>query len=232
MMTTENEKAGKREISMTNDATRQISIGLEPRPPDGYIELGPHSSTIRAGDLWLRPTDNVWIESGTAHWGLEPTLGNRFARPWATICVGSGPRAECRRKVDFLQYEWGKLPQLEMPLVHRFTPGLYIRQITMPAGSVVISRVHKTTHPFVISKGRCSVWSEEHGVQELSAPHCGITTPATRRILVIHEETVWTTFHPTAETDLAKLEAELTETPDVSYIGQMVDKLKKLEAFG
>lgn len=136
-----------------------------------------------------------------------------------------------QERVDLLQYELGKLPQVEMPLLHRFTPGLYTRQITMPAGSVVISRVHKTTHPFVISKGRCSVWSEEHGVQELAAPYCGITTPATRRILVMHEETVWTTFHPTQETDLQKLQEELTETPDVSYIGQMSQQAQALLGF-
>jgi len=132
------------------------------------------------------------------------------------------------QQVDWLAYHLGKLPQLHLPLVHRFTPGLYIRQIFMPAGSVVVSRVHKTAHPFVVSQGRAAVWSEDTGVQELAAPFTGITTPGTRRVLVIYEDCVWTTFHPTNETDLDKLQEELTTTPDVSYIGQMPEEFQSL----
>lgn len=124
-----------------------------------------------------------------------------------------------QKRVDFIQHAFGKLPQVETPLVHRFTPGLYVREIFMPKGSIVVSRVHKTEHPFVVTRGRASVWTEEGGVVEICAPHVGITKPGTRRVLLIHEDCQWLTFHPTKETDLEKLQVELTETPDVSYIG-------------
>ena len=109
----------------------------------------------------------------------------------------------------------GKGEQLpEFPLRHLFIPAplaMYVRDITMPPGWVV-SRIHKTEHPFSISKGKVSVLIQETGeVEHLKAPHLGITFPGTRRFLVIHEETVWTTFHITAETDLMKLDDELWE---------------------
>jgi hypothetical protein len=84
---------------------------------------------------------------------------------------------------------------VDLPVTHRFTPGLYIREIFMPAGVVLTSRTHKYEHPFVISKGVVSVWSLQEGAITYRAPHTGITQPGTRRVLLVHEDTVWTTFH-------------------------------------
>jgi hypothetical protein len=95
---------------------------------------------------------------------------------------------------------------------HRFTPGLYIRQIFMPKNSVLTSKIHKTEHPFTVSKGLCHVYIEERGEWEtFSAPHTGITKPGTRRLLIIEEDTVWTTYHPTDLTDLIEIEESLLE---------------------
>lgn len=129
------------------------------------------------------------------------------------------------QRVDLMQYLLGKQPQVECALTHRFTPGMYIREILMPAGSIVIGRIHKTTHPFVMLTGRSSTWTEEGGVVEMVAPCVGITTPGTRRVSIILEDCRFLTFHPTAETDLDKLQAELTDTPDVSYVEGVLDKL-------
>jgi hypothetical protein len=87
-------------------------------------------------------------------------------------------------------------PSKAPPLEHRFTPGMYSRTIFMPAGDIVISGLHITRHQYVISKGCCSVYTAEEGFVTLTAPFVGITEPETRRLLVIHEDTIWTTFHP------------------------------------
>lgn len=100
---------------------------------------------------------------------------------------------------------------VECPLRHRFTPGLYIREIFMPAGALVTSKIHRTEHPYTISQGRVSVLTERDGWVELRAPYTGITLPGTRRVLYIHEDTVWTTYHPTNETDLGVIENILIE---------------------
>lgn len=130
-------------------------------------------------------------------------------------------------KVDTLEAELSRLPQIEFPLVHRFTPGLYIREIFMPKGSVIISKVHRTEHPYIISKGHAVVWTENDGVQHLRAPHCGITPPGTRRVLYIHEDCVWTTFHPTAETDLEVIESQIIEPRNIPIERGVVELLKE-----
>lgn len=125
-------------------------------------------------------------------------------------------------QVDRLQAALSKFPQKETPVTHRFTPGLYVREIFMPKGTLVISKIHKTEHPYVVSKGHAAVWTEEAGVVQIKAPHCGITKPGTRRILYIHEDCIWTTFHPTTETNLDKIEQQVIE-PHLCEEGDMID---------
>jgi len=127
--------------------------------------------------------------------------------------VHRSPDAEL--KLDVLQAAMSQLPQVNCPLVHRFTPGMYVREIFMPAGSWIISKIHKTEHPFVISKGVVSVWIEGDGWVTFKAPHTGITKPGTRRVLCVHEDCVWTTFHVTDKKTPEAVEEDIIEKHDI-----------------
>ena len=118
------------------------------------------------------------------------------------------------QRLDRLEREMVKYPWVVMPVTHRFTPGLYIREIFMPAGTILTSKIHKTEHPFVISAGCLDVLMEDGVWVHMRAPHTGITKPGTRRVLRIIEDTIWTTFHPTDETDVEKIEAAIIEKHD------------------
>lgn len=100
----------------------------------------------------------------------------------------------------------------DCPLEHSFPDGMYVRKITMPAGSIIVSRIHKFDNPFFITKGKLSVVSENEGIVEYTAPFIGITKPNTRRILFVHEETDWTTVHLNPENikDIPEIENRLT----------------------
>ena len=97
---------------------------------------------------------------------------------------------------------------LNLKVTHYFTPGLYCREIYMPKGAVLTSKVHKTEHVFIVSQGIVSVTGEEGNVI-LEAPYTGITMPGTKRALYIIEDTVWTTMHPTNLTDVDEIEKEI-----------------------
>ncbi len=124
-------------------------------------------------------------------------------------------KRDANEAVDKLHRAMRLMPPVDLPVTHRFTPGLYIREIFMPKGSLVISKIHKTEHPYVVSKGSANVWTEE-GVQRISAPFTGITKPGTRRVLLITEDCIWTTFHPTVETDVDAIERAIIEPREVS----------------
>lgn len=113
--------------------------------------------------------------------------------------------SEAWQKIDQLEQEIAKMETVTFPVRHLFTTGLYCREITMPAGSFLTSKIHMTQHPFVISKGKVVVWDAEHGSVELSAPYFGVTHPGTRRVLYVLEDCIWTTFHVTNETDVDKI---------------------------
>jgi hypothetical protein len=120
-------------------------------------------------------------------------------------------RVSLSKEIDALEVEMMKRPAADCPVTHRFTPGLYIREIFMPAGAVVVSKIHRTEHPFTISQGRVLVMIDGEGWKELAAPYTGVTKPGTRRVLQILEDTVWTTYHPTTLTDVDEIESQIIE---------------------
>jgi hypothetical protein len=113
-----------------------------------------------------------------------------------------------QKRVDEMLQYMRQLPQVEQPLKHHFFPGLYVREIFNPKGSLIITKMHKTEHCHFIVKGKISVWIEGVGVKTYSAPHMGITVPGTRRIIYAHEDTIFMTFHPTNKTDIAEIEKD------------------------
>jgi hypothetical protein len=86
---------------------------------------------------------------------------------------------------------------IDLPLAHTFTPGVYRRTILMPAGTLATSLIHNTEHQYVIVAGSVSVYIPGVGVEHIRAPYFGITKPGTRRVLYVHEDCVWATYHPT-----------------------------------
>jgi len=148
-----------------------------------------------------------------------------------------------RKGLSKLEQFMAKLPGAKFgdeiaPLKHTFADGCYIREITMPKGMLLTSKIHKIKHPYFILKGDCSVLTET-GVVRLKAPFHGITMPGTKRLLYIHEETVWVTVHVTRKTDLKEIEKDIVaktyeELPDdikkqISENIDEIDETKLLE---
>ena len=73
---------------------------------------------------------------------------------------------------------------------------------------VLTSKIHKTEHPYFVMKGDCSVMTDDKVIR-IKAPYWGITKPGTKRILYMHEETVWITVHATKLKDPKEVEAEI-----------------------
>ena len=108
------------------------------------------------------------------------------------------------------------LPQVECPLTHSFAPGVYIREIYMPADTVVIGQVHKTEHFNIILKG--SVRLIMNGkVHELQAPCTFASGAGVSKVLNILEDTIWQTIHANPEnlTDVEVLESQLVRKPEL-----------------
>jgi hypothetical protein len=130
----------------------------------------------------------------------------------------NAPVLSPRAKVEALEDEIAKLPQVDCPVRHFFVPGMYAREMTIPAGVVLTGAVHKTEHLSTISAGRILVETGE-GVVEIRAPHTFVSPAGAKRAGYALETTVWTTYHATDTTDLDALAEELTESTTAELLG-------------
>jgi len=102
------------------------------------------------------------------------------------------------------------IPQAETFVTDHFADGLYARELLIPAGVCLVGALHKTNHIFVVSKGECYAVTHE-GKEHIVAPYTGQTQPGMKRVIYAVTDTIWTTFHPTNETDVDKIAEQILE---------------------
>ena len=112
-----------------------------------------------------------------------------------------------RNRLKEVQDGCSELPQVELPLLHDFAPGLYMRRIFMKKGTFVIGKTHKTEHFNIILSGAANVMVDGE-IKLICAPHVFTSPPGAKKVLYILEDMIWATTHPTKETDLKKLEKQ------------------------
>lgn len=113
-----------------------------------------------------------------------------------------------RENVAALEKEMLKYEQLDCNLIHYFAPGIYMREVTMPAGALVIGHYHKTSNINLCLKGQLDLIGEGGEVITITAPFIAMSKPG-RKIAYIIEDTVWVNIFNINETDLDKIEEKL-----------------------
>tara|TARA_E500000318_G_scaffold99094_1_gene100925 strand:- start:837 stop:1208 length:372 start_codon:yes stop_codon:yes gene_type:complete len=104
-----------------------------------------------------------------------------------------------------------KMPQAETVVTDHFADGLYARELFIPAGVCLVGALHKTNHIFTVSQGECYAVTHE-GKEHIVAPYTGQTRPGMKRVIYAVTDTVWTTYHPTDETNPEKIAEQILET--------------------
>jgi hypothetical protein len=94
------------------------------------------------------------------------------------------------------------------PIKHHWAPGVYGREIFIPAGTVIIGKIHRHAHLNCISQGLVMV-ATPFGVETLQAPLNFISKPWTKRAVYALEDTIWTTIHPTEKLSVEEVESEI-----------------------
>jgi len=123
-----------------------------------------------------------------------------------------------REKVLAIEELMLQQPQLEIPVRHYFSDGVYAREITIPKGVLVTGKIHKYQQLNILSKGELSVWVDENKIERVKAPFTTVSPPGTKRIAYAHEESVWTTILATDETDIEKIEAYFIADTEKEYL--------------
>lgn len=103
---------------------------------------------------------------------------------------------------------------LELEVKHHFSDGLYARELFIPAGVCLVGALHKTTHLYMVVKGKCKV-SSQFGNIDIEAPFMGETIPETKRVIYAETDCVWIGFHPTDLTDVEEIGRQILESEEM-----------------
>ena len=128
-------------------------------------------------------------------------------------------------RVRALQDELIKLPQYEPLTTHTFHAGMYCREVFREAGVLVVGKVHKKEHFYMIVSGTVAITTDD-GVQEITGPRLLCSKPGTKRAVYAITDALCMTFHRTDATDVESAEEELVEyDPNSMYLPS--NELKK-----
>ena len=94
------------------------------------------------------------------------------------------------------------------PLRHRFGPHVYERTILLPAGTVIVGKLHRHAHFNYLMHGEVTMLTEHGGLERIRGPVSMLSPAGTKRALYCHTPVMWITAHPTDSTDLAEIERQ------------------------
>jgi hypothetical protein len=118
--------------------------------------------------------------------------------------------ADMRAAVLRLQSEVSKLPQYEPPTKHYFHAGMYCREVYRDAGVLVVGKVHKKAHFYVIASGTVCITTDD-GAKRVVGPAVLACEPGTKRAVYSETPTTCLTFHIVNATTVEEAERELVE---------------------
>lgn len=123
-----------------------------------------------------------------------------------------GIPAPTREQIVKLQEAMLPIQSEQPEPTHFFAPGMYLRELTIPAGMLMVGKIHKHAHFLMVLKGRAEVISE-FGRMIVEAGHISVSPPGVKRIVLALEEVQFVTVHvnPTDTEDLTVIEAEHIE---------------------
>ena len=103
--------------------------------------------------------------------------------------------------------------QVEIPVTHHFGPGIYIREIAVPANTLIIGHAHKGPCMNMLLKGVMRVMGPDGEPKTIEAPFVFTSGPG-RKVAYVIEDAVFQNIWATDETDLDRLEELLIEKSD------------------
>jgi hypothetical protein len=133
-----------------------------------------------------------------------------------------------RTQICAIEAEMLKLPQLDIPIRHYFSPGIYAREITVPADALITGVIHKYPQINILSKGTIRV-SIGDTIREISAPNTVVSEAGIKRIAYTVTEVVWTTIVHTFKTNIEEIEKEFFAYSEQEYKDFVRQQNEKIE---
>lgn len=102
----------------------------------------------------------------------------------------------------------------EASIHHYLAEGCYIREAHLKAGQVVVGHRHTVASLNVLAKGKVILLYNGE-TEIIEAPHHFVSSPGTRKAVMVLEDAIWRNVHETEETDLEVLEETIIQKTPV-----------------
>lgn len=122
-----------------------------------------------------------------------------------------------RQALAHLEDEMKKQPQAKVKIKHIHGDGWVARQMSAPAGAIIMGARHKFDNTSLLSKGKIIIIGED-GANEFTAPATVIAKAGTKRLGFVQQDVVWTSIVYTDERDPKKIMQLFIESDDVAKL--------------
>lgn len=127
------------------------------------------------------------------------------------------PKSAGREAIERLQVAMSAMPQAELPTQHFFADQMYGRFLPRPKGTLIVGKVHRKEHFFIICCGTVRITQGNEPAHEVTGPAVLVSKPGTKRATLAMTDATCMTVHRTKKRNLDKIERELIE-PDGSAL--------------
>lgn len=98
----------------------------------------------------------------------------------------------------------------ELPIKHDFADQIYLRQMTMKKGQIVVGAIHNHLHIWFLLTGKVHIIEHGETIEHI-APCYTVSAPGAQRVIYAVEDSIFVNIHknPTNTKDIKELENEI-----------------------
>ena len=131
-----------------------------------------------------------------------------------------------REKIEIM--EWAMDRSFEniadlLPVRQWVHGGMYTRELTIPADTLLTGKIHTKDHICILSKGHLAVMTDD-GMKYIKAPYTFEARAGLKKIGYAITDCVFTTINTTELTDIKEIEDELLVDSDLTWIDELFDE--------
>jgi hypothetical protein len=135
------------------------------------------------------------------------------------------PTPEEAKDLNLMEIEQRMLQkdQVDIPVTHTFSGGVYIRQVDIPAGVLVMGKRHRFETCNILLKGVLLVYIDENKPPiKITGPAMFTSAPGAKKFAYCQEDAVFINVIPTKLTDPDEIERQFI-IPEQEYLEQKGD---------
>lgn len=122
-----------------------------------------------------------------------------------------------RQRVNAIEAEMKKQPQLNLKVENYFSLGVYARALYIPKGTILVGKIHKYPQLNFLMQGSMQVLVGEE-VQQVTSPFIVNSPAGTKRIAQALEDCIWITVHGTNLTNVDEIESHFIAQDEDEFL--------------